>query len=194
MFERLAQHALNAARHLSEFAAQFPGVTSSIQRIRDEEHAADEVTHQALDRLDRTFITPFDREDIHQLVGGLDDIIDEIDALARRFPMYHVEYMEPLFQKQAQVLVEATATACEAVRRLRKTFRLSELSAQLIELHRLENVGDDNHRAAVSHLFEGKVEALEVIKWMDLFGRVEKAIDKCDQVGSTLERIVLKNG
>jgi uncharacterized protein Yka (UPF0111/DUF47 family) len=80
------------------------------------------------------------------------------------------------------------------VRRLRKTFRLSELSAQLIELHRLENVGDDNHRAAVSHLFEGKVEALEVIKWMDLFGRVEKAIDKCDQVGSTLERIVLKNG
>ena len=152
------------------------------------------MTHQALERLDRTFITPFDREDIHELVGGLDDIIDEVDALAKRFPMYHVNHMEPLFLKQTHVLVAAATTLSDAVQRLRKSHRLKDLSPKLIEIHRLENEGDDNHQAAVSHLFEGSVDALEVIKWMDLFGRVEKAIDKCEDVSNTLERITLKNG
>lgn len=194
LFEALAQHVLSGARSLSELAVQFPAIKSIIQRIRDAEHAGDELTHQALDRLDRTFITPYDREDIHELVGGLDDIIDEIDALAKRFPMYHVSHMEPLFQKQTQVLVAAATALSEAVQLLRKSHRLTDLSPQLIEIHRLENEGDDNHQAAVSHLFEGGVEALEVIKWMDLFGRVEKAIDKCEDVSNTLERISLKNG
>ena len=194
MFEKLGQHVLNAAGHLSELTGQFPEIKGIIQRIRDEEHSADDLTHQTLDRLDRTFITPFDREDIHELVGGLDDIIDEVDALAKRFSMYHVRHMEPLFQKQSQVLVECAKAISDAVQRLRKTLRLSEFSTQLIEIHRLENVGDDNHQAAVSHLFEGSVDALEVIKWMDLFSRIEKAIDKCDDVGDTLERIMLKNG
>jgi uncharacterized protein len=194
MFEALAEHVLSGAKFLSELAAQFPAIKGIILRIRDEEHAADDLTHQALERLDRTFITPFDREDIHELVGGLDDIIDEIDALAKRFPMYHVDHMEPLFQKQTQVLVAAATTLRDAVHRLRKSHRLTDLSPNLIEIHRLENEGDDNHQAAVSHLFEGSVDALDVIKWMDLFGRVEKAIDKCEDVGNTLERITLKNG
>ena len=80
------------------------------------------------------------------------------------------------------------------MQQLRKTRRLTDLSPQLIEIHRLENVGDENHQAAVSQLFEGAVDALEVIKWMDLFARIEKAIDKCDDVSNTLERIMLKNG
>jgi hypothetical protein len=194
LFEALAEHVLRGAKCLSELAAQFPEIKGIILRIRDEEHAADELTHQALERLDRTFITPFDREDIHELVGGLDDIIDEVDALAKRFPMYHVNHMEPLFLKQTHVLVAAATTLSDAVQRLRKSHRLTDLSPKLIEIHRLENEGDDNHQAAVSHLFEGSVDALEVIKWMDLFGRVEKAIDKCEDVSNTLERITLKNG
>lgn len=194
LFEALAEHVLSGAKCLTELAAQFPAIKGIIQRIRDAEHAADELAHQALDRLDRTFITPFDREDIHELVGGLDDIIDEIDALAKRFPMYHANHMEPLFLKQTHVLIAAATAVRDAVHRLRKSHRLADLSAQLIEVHRLENEGDDNHQAAVSHLFEGSVEPLEVIKWMDLFGRVEKAIDKCEDVSNTLERISLKNG
>ena len=194
MFERLAQHVLNVAKYLSELATQFPAVAGIIQRIRDEEHAADDITHQALDHLDQTFITPFDREDIHQLVGGLDDIIDETDALAKRFQMYHVKHMEPMFQKQVQLLVESAVAIGEAVQRMRKTKRLTDFSEHLIEIHRLENVGDENHQAAVSQLFEGRLDALEVIKWMDLFARIEKALDKCDDVADTLERVMLKNG
>lgn len=194
MFEKLAEHALAGAKYLAELGAQFPEVTRIIQRIRDEEHAADELTHQTLDRLDRTFITPFDREDIHQLVGGLDNIIDAIDALAKRFPMYRVARMDASFARQAQVLVDAATALSKAVHRLRTTRKLSELQPDLIEIHRLENVGDDNHYAAVSRLFDGSFDALEVIRWMELYSRIEKAIDKCDDVGCTLERITLKNG
>src|SRR3954464_9430175 len=93
LFEGLAGHAVSAAENLRQLAQQFPDISAPLQRIREEEHAADELAHSALDRLDRTFITPFDREDIHTLVGELDNIIDGVDALAKRFPLFHVKAM-----------------------------------------------------------------------------------------------------
>src|SRR5882672_9081604 len=145
LFEGMSGHAVQVARHLQQLAQSFPEITASIQRIREEEHAADQLAHQALERLDRTFITPFDREDIHTLVGGLDDIIDGVDALAKRFPLFHVKEMEPTFVKQTDVLCAATKTLENAVQRLRKSRKLSELHDTLIEIHRQESVGDDNH-------------------------------------------------
>jgi predicted phosphate transport protein (TIGR00153 family) len=194
LFEALSRHAVSSAEHLRQMCKQFPNVEPHLQRIRDEEHAADQLAHTALDRLDRTFITPFDREDIHELVGGLDDIIDGIDALAKRFPLFHVKAMEPTFEQQADVLVQATVAVSEAVHRLRKSRKLSELSDKLIEIHHKESVGDDNHHAALSRLFSGGVDALEVLKWKELYDYIEDAIDGCEDVGNTLERIVLKNG
>jgi hypothetical protein len=175
-------------------ARDYPAATEHIQLIRQEEHEADELAHAALERLDRTFITPFDREDIHMLVGGLDDIVDTVDALAKRFPLYHVDKMEPAFQKQTDTLVQASIALSEAVHRLRKTRKLSELSDKLIEIHRLENVGDDQNHAAMSDLFSGGTDPLTVMKWKELYDLIETAIDGCEDVGNTLERIVLKNG
>jgi len=194
LFEKLASHVVSCAEHLRELARNYPDGHAFIQLIRDEEHSADELAHAALDRLDRTFITPFDREDIHELVGGLDDIVDTIDALAKRFPLYHVADMESAFQKQTDVLVKSTIAVSEAVHRLRKTRKLSQLSDQLIEIHRLENVGDDQNHAAMSELFSGRMGPLEVMKWKELYDLIETAIDGCEDVGNTLERIVLKNG
>lgn len=194
LFEGMSRHAVRSAEDLRQLAQKFPDITSSIQRIREEEHAADELAHQALDRLDRTFITPFDREDIHDLVGELDDIIDDVDALAKRFPLFHIKQIEPMFLKQADVLVAATVTLDEAVHRLRRSRKLSELSDALIEIHHKESIGDDNHHAAMSRLFQGDVEPLEVLKWKELYDLIENAIDGCEDVGNTLERIVLKNG
>jgi uncharacterized protein Yka (UPF0111/DUF47 family) len=194
LFEGLAKHAVLAAENLQALARQFPEISGPLQRIREEEHAADGLAHTALDRLDRTFITPFDREDIHTLVGELDDIIDTIDALAKRFPLFHIKSMEPVFVQQADLLVEATKVLSEAVHRLRANRKLSELSKQLIEIHHKESTGDDNHHAALSRLFGGGVEPLEVIKWKELFEYIEEALDGCEDVGNTLERIVLKNG
>src|ERR671914_925927 len=114
LFEGLARHAVSSAEHLRQMCKQFPNIEGELQLIRDEEHAADQLAHTALDRLDRTFITPFDREDIHELVGGLDDIIDGIDALAKRFPLFHVKSVEPIFVQQTDVLVQATVAVSEA--------------------------------------------------------------------------------
>jgi uncharacterized protein len=194
LFEGLAKHVVGAAEHLQRLSHKFPDVADDIGRIREEEHAADELAHQALERLDRTFITPFDREDIHTLVGGLDDIIDTIDAVAKRFPLFHVTNMEPIFRQQTDVLVEAASAVREAVQRLRKSRKLSDLSDKLIEIHHRESAGDDNHHAAMSHLFRGDVAPLEVMKWKELYDYIEHAIDACEDVGNTLERIVLKNG
>ena len=194
LFEGLSRHAVSSAEHLRQMVRSFPNIEPHLQRIREEEHAADQLAHTALDRLDRTFITPFDREDIHELVGGLDDIIDGIDAVAKRFPLFHVTAVEPTFALQADVLVQATVAVSEAVHRLRKSRKLSELSDKLIEIHHKESVGDDNHHAALSRLFSGGTDALEVLKWKELYDYIEDAIDGCEDVGNTLERIVLKNG
>ena len=194
LFEGLSRHAVSSAEHLRQMVRSFPTIEPHLQKIRDEEHAADQLAHTALDRLDRTFITPFDREDIHELVGGLDDIIDGIDALAKRFPLFHIKAVEPAFEQQADLLVQATVAVSEAVHRLRRSRKLSELSDKLIEIHHKESIGDDNHHAALSRLFAGGTDALEVMKWKELYDYIEDAIDGCEDVGNTLERIVLKNG
>src|SRR5438067_10481732 len=169
LFEGLASHAVSSAEHLQSLARQFPEITAPLQRIREEEHAADELAHQALERLDRTFITPFDREDIHALVGEIDDIIDGVDALAKRFPLFHVKMMEPTFVKQTEVLLQATVLLDEAVRKLRQSRKLTDLNETLIAIHTQESLGDDNHHAAMSRLFAGDVDPLEVMKWKELY-------------------------
>jgi len=194
LFEGMSRHAVKSAEFLRQLAKNFPNIDAPLQRIREEEHAADQLAHQALDRLDRTFITPFDREDIHDLIGELDDIIDGVDALAKRFPLFHVERMDPTFERQTEVLVQATVVLSDAVHRLRKSRKLSDLIDALIDIHNKESIGDDNHHAAMSHLFSGNVPPLEVMKWKELFDLIEEAIDGCEDVGNTLERIVLKNG
>jgi uncharacterized protein Yka (UPF0111/DUF47 family) len=194
LFEDLVKHVVASAKQLNQLVGQFPRIEASLQMIRNEEHEADNLAHQALDRLDRTFITPFDREDIHTLVGGLDDIIDSIDALVKRMPLFHVKSIPPMFVTQTEVLIRAAEAVKEAVFRLRKSRKLSDLSDKLIEIHHHESAGDDNHHAAMSELFSGGTDALEVLKWKELYDYIEEAIDGCEDVGNTLERIVLKNG
>lgn len=194
LFENLAGHAVTAAEHLRDLLKDYPQHEVHLQKIRDEEHGADQLAHTALERLDRTFITPFDREDIHALIGELDDIIDTIDALAKRLPMFHVKIIEPIFIQQAEVLVQATALVRDAVHRLRKTRKLSDLGDKLIAIHHAESVGDDNHHSAMRYLFDGTVDTLDVLKWKELFDLIEESIDGCEDVGNVLERIVLKNG
>jgi len=194
LFENLVKHVVAAAKQLNQLVGQFPRIEASLQMIRNEEHEADNLAHQALERLDRTFITPFDREDIHTLVGNLDDIIDAIDALVKRMPLFHVKSIPSMFITQTEVLIKATESVQEAVFLLRKSRKLSDLSAKLIEIHHHESVGDDNHHAAMSQLFGGSTDPLEVLKWKELYDYIEEAIDGCEDVGNTLERIVLKNG
>ena len=194
LFTRAAQNLVRGTELLNELALPGVDVQSVSDRLTDVEHDSDQITHDLYKKINSTFITPFDREDIHTLVGRLDDIIDTIDALAKRFPIFHVKEMEPAFVRQTEVLAQAAAAVNDAVHRLRKSRKLSDLSDKLIEIHERESVGDDNHHAALSRLFAGGVDPLEVMKWKELYDYIENAIDACEDVGNTLERIVLKNG
>ena len=192
LFEGLAAHGVSCAQHLHKLASNFPNSMDEIQRIRQEEHEADQLTHQALERLDRKVIPPFGREDIHALVGELDSIVDNINALAKRLGSYHVHTLEPAFVRQSEILMQSTAALSEAVKRLRTTRKLTDLQGHIIEVHRLENLGDDNHLAAISKLFEPGTDPLHVIKWKDFFQFMEAAIDGCEDATNVIERIILK--
>ena len=193
LFERLAAHVVAAAEQLRAVGQTYPHSDGAIQKIREEEHRADEITHEILARLDSNFQTPIDREDIHGLAGDLDTIVDDIDALVKRLPLFHVEKIEPPFMRQADVLLEAVGDIRTAVSHLRHQHHLSEMMPQLLEIHRLENVGDDNHHAALSELFGGGHDIMFVIKWKELYDLLEAAIDGCEDTANTLRRIALRN-
>ena len=127
-------------------------------------------------------------------MGELDSIVDNINALAKRLASYHVKTIETAFGKQAEILCQAAAALAGAVKMLRKTRKLTDLQSHIIEVHRLENVGDDNHLAALSKLFEGNPDPLHVIKWKEFFQFIEAAIDGCEDATNVIERIILKNG
>jgi uncharacterized protein len=194
LFDKIADHIVASAQHLCRLVKEFPSIDGVIQLIRREEHEVDSLAHTALNRLDRAFITPFDREDIHTLVSEMDDVVDTIDALVKRLPLFHVTTIEPEFLRQTDVLLAAAGVVQDTVRQLRKSHKLSDLSQNLIEIHHQESIGDDNHHAAMSRLFSGQMEALEVMKWKVLLDYIEQAIDGCEDVGNTVERMVLKAG
>lgn len=194
LFEQLSDHAVAAAKELQEMAHTFPAPGEQIRKIRDLEHAADTLAHTALERLDRTFITPFDREDIHALVEELDDIVDSIDFLSKRFTLYHFTEIEKDFQEQTDVLVRAVQALQAAVQKLRKSRKLADFIPELKAIGQLEKEGDDINHAAVSRLFsDSRVNPIEVMKWKEFYDRIEAAIDGCEDVGNTIERIVLKS-
>jgi uncharacterized protein Yka (UPF0111/DUF47 family) len=192
LFDQMGTHIVSCARHLNKLASEFPMSGSEVRRIHDDEHSADELSRIIVERLHGSFVPVIDREDIHALTGGLDDIIDMMDDVGQRFELYQVDRVDPTFVRQTEVLVRAAATVNEAVRRLRTSRLLSDLGPTLIEIHRLESVGDDNHHAALARLFDGTFEPLFVLKWKELHVLIENAIDACEDVGNILERIVLK--
>jgi predicted phosphate transport protein (TIGR00153 family) len=194
LFEDLTEHVIQAAGELRSLAHEFPNTNRQVERIRDLEHAADAITHTALERLDRTFITPFDREDIHRLVEELDDIVDSIDFLAKRFALYKFKQIEDDFKKQTDVLYRAVGTLKNCVQRLRRSRKLIEFTPDLKAIGQLEKEGDANNHAAVARMFsDPAANPIEVMKWKEFYDRIETAIDGCEDVGNTLESIVLKN-
>lgn len=164
-----------------------------IKRIRQAEHDNDEIVHKTLARLDSTFITPFDREDIHMLMKNMDNVIDEIDAAAKRLNIFRIERINERLSHQAELLVKGTAHIIEAVRRLRNLKKPNGLQQTLVEIHMIENEGDENNHLALAELFSDGTDPLTVMKWKELFDLTERAIDSCEDTANIIEAIVLKN-
>jgi predicted phosphate transport protein (TIGR00153 family) len=164
-----------------------------VERLKAIEHEGDRLTHLTLDRLNTTFITPFDREDIHTLIVRLDDILDATDAAAARMEIYRIgQAPSPLFEL-ADLLVESVGFVQQAVRALHDTRRHSEALAASVEINRVENEADAVHRRALVALFSGEKDAIRIMKLKELYMLLEEATDRCEDVANVIETIIIKS-
>jgi uncharacterized protein len=190
LFEEAGHNVLQSADLLERLLSDFPDNRNLAQDIRDCEHEGDRVTHEILDRLNHTQVTPIDREDILALTSALDDIVDYIEEVADYLGLYKIEAPMDQAIKLAEVLNKASRQIAEAIPQLRG---FNDISAYTVEINRLENEGDRIVREAIASLFDGGIDPMVVIRWKDLFERLEDAIDATEHVAHILEGIVIKN-
>jgi uncharacterized protein Yka (UPF0111/DUF47 family) len=190
LFEEGGRNVMRAAALLEELLSEFPDNRNLAQDIRDCEHEGDRITHEILDRLNHTFVTPIDREDILALASALDDIADYIEEVADYLGLYKIEAPMDQAIKLAEVLHKASTQVAEAMPHLRG---FNDISAHTVEINRLENEGDRITREAIASLFDGGIDPMVVIRWKDLFERLEDAIDATEHVANILAGIVIKN-
>jgi uncharacterized protein len=189
-FNEMAERIHEAARTWDRFFREESPVAAVADQIKRLEHECDEISHEILRGIDRTFITPIDREDIHQLAVRLDDVIDLIDRGVRGLALYNISEPTAESRRLSQVIVEVTAVLVQAVAALPKQKGVIE---RCIRIKQLENEGDVAYHEAVASLFHGEIEPLEVIKWKDVYENMEGCIDQCEGVAHVLESVVLKH-
>jgi predicted phosphate transport protein (TIGR00153 family) len=191
LFSQMTSYIYDAARALVEMLNDKSGdYTEHSKRIKNIEHACDELTHTVVTRLNKSFITPFDREDIYMLSGALDDIVDLIDDAARAMVMFGVHESTQHARRFADVIQRMSVQLHEIVSMLEKP---NGITPRLVELHRLENEGDEIYHTAIAELFHDSQDALTVIKWKEIYEKLEAAVDRCENVANIIESVIIKN-
>ena len=189
MFAEAARHLVNGAELLAEMLGDGNDREGIAQRMRDAEHAADETTHNIIRRVNSTFVTPFDREDIYSLASGLDDVMDFMEEAVDLVLLYEVAHLPSELANQVEVIQRCAELTAESMPRLRT---MQDLEEYWIEINRLENLGDKSYRRILAKLFSGKYEALEVLKLKDVVDSLEAAIDAFEKVANIVEQIAVK--
>jgi|ERR1041384_1356929 predicted phosphate transport protein (TIGR00153 family) len=191
-FSQVTSYIFDASRLLVEMLAEGNQhkFDEYAQRIKSIEHACDELTHTVSTQLNKTFITPFDREDIYMLSTALDDIVDLIDETALAFVMYDIRESSPHARRFAEVIHRMAVQLHEIVSVLAKPVGITP---RLVEMHRLENEGDDIYHAAVAELFHNQTDPLTVFKWKEIYEKLEAAVDRCENVANIIESMIIKH-
>ncbi len=190
LLERASDNAVGISRQLVQLLEGFPANGTNLREIKELEHEGDRLTREVVDLLNRTFVTPFDRDDIYLLAGAIDDVCDHIDEAAGNIVGYGVEQIRPKAKEQAQVILRSAEKLHEAVSRLEG---FKDASSQLHALRDLEDEGDRLNRAAVSELFTSGEDPIAVIRWKDIHEQLEEAVDACENAADVLEAILVKN-
>ena len=190
LFNELAGYLKTSATLLHELFEQGAPVADKVKAIKAVEHKADQLTAQISARIERSFVTPFDREDILALSSRLDDVIDLLDGTARRVEMLHIRDVRPPAKQLARLLVDATVHLERGVRGIK---RPQDVNAAAIEVKRIEEEGDAIYHVAVGELFEGSPDPLDVIRWKEVYDKLEDATDRCMGVIHALQSISMKN-
>ncbi|HYH34160.1 MAG TPA: DUF47 family protein [Nocardioides sp.] len=189
LFTDQATHLLRGAELLAEMLAEGSDREDVARRMREAEHAADDTTHDIVKRVNSTFVTPFDREDIYALASGLDDVMDMIDEVVDLVLLYEVAVLPAEVSALVEVIQRCAEVTSEAMPRLKA---MKDLDEYWIEINRLENAGDKTYRRTLAKLFSGEYDALEVLKLKDVVTSLEGAIDAFEKVANTVEQIAVK--
>jgi predicted phosphate transport protein (TIGR00153 family) len=191
LFRQMTSHIYDAASKLAEMLAGQPdNFQTHLDSIKAIEHQCDELTHSISKKLNSSFITPFDREDIYMLSGALDDIVDLIDDSARAVVMYNVRETTDYARQFGDVIQRMAVQLHEVVSTLE---RPAGIAPRLVEIHRLENEGDDLYHEAIGDLFQGTPDPIRVIRWKDIYDKLEAAVDRCEQAANIIESIIIKH-
>jgi uncharacterized protein len=190
LLERASDNAVVIARELVQLLEQFPSNGTKLREIKELEHEGDHLTRQVVDLLNRTFVTPFDRDDIYLLASAIDDVCDHVDEAAGNIAGYGVDQIRPKATEQAQVILRSAENLDEAVKLLEG---FKDSSRQLHALRELEDEGDRLNRDAVSELFSSGEDPIGIIRWKDIHEQLEEAVDACENAADVLEAILVKN-
>ncbi|GAA3654145.1 DUF47 family protein [Nocardioides ginsengisoli] len=191
LFTQSAQHLVGGAELLAEMLSDSSDKAQVAERMRAAEHAADETTHEIVKKVNSTFVTPFDREDIYALGSGLDDVMDMMDEAVDLILLYEVKSLPPELSEQVDVIQRCAELTAASMPRLQS---MQSLEDYWIEINRLENAGDRNHRRTLAKLFSGEYPTIEVLKLKDIVESLESAIDAFEKVANTVEQIAVKEG
>ena len=191
LFEDLARKLQDGADGLVDLLKNYNDLERRAGRVVDIEHEGDEITHEIIRRLNTTFVTPFDREDIHHLASGMDDVLDHIEAAAEYLQLHKIDQPLPQMVSIAETLATAARITAESMPGLRK---MKDLNEYWVEINRLENESDRAYRRTIAELFSGDYKAMDVLKFKDIIEETEAAMDKLEDVANTVEGIVLKQG
>lgn len=186
----MTSYIFDASRLLTEMMGDHQNYAEYARDIKAIEHACDELTHSISTSLNKSFITPFDREDIYMLSGALDDIVDLINGVSRAMVDYDLRESTPHARDFARVIQNMAVELHEIMKMLS---RPNGITPRLVEIHRLENEGDDIYHRAIAELFRRKTDALTVIKWKDVYEKLEAAVDRCESVSNIIESVIIKN-
>jgi len=190
MFEELACNVTHGARLLREILANYDNVPAQVEELKAIEHRGDELTHAIIYKLNQTFITPFDREDIHRLTSSLDDVLDFVNAAAQRLVIYKISNPPAAAEQLARLIVQQSEELAKAISELEKNKHVLE---RCVEVNRLEDEADQVTREAIGHLFENQHDPITLIKIKELLEVLEMATDKAEDVANVLEAVVLKS-
>ena len=190
LFDDQASNVVAAATELLSLFNDVPHIQEHTTRIKDLEHAGDDLTHEMVRTLNRVFVTPFDREDIYALGSGLDDLLDFIDEIAETISLYGITEIPPHAHEMASLLAKAAEQLKDGISRLESRKGLEE---HRVEVHRLENLGDAASRRAIGDLFHGGYDTLTVIKLKEFYSLLEDSLDRCEDLANIIENIIIKN-
>jgi hypothetical protein len=191
MFKEMTVTIIEGAQLLKDMMDHFENPPLSQKMIKDVEHKADQLTHDIIKKLNKSFVTPLDREDIYALSAALDDILDLIDASAQRIVMYNVENTTPEAKELAFLILKSCQTIDKAVALLGG--KLEPIAEYCVEVNALENEADRVCREAISRLFDEEKDPIQLIKWKEIYETLERATDKCEDAANILESVVVKN-